>query len=95
MAADSALLESFPAVLQALTARALEVSALSESFVADLADAVTAATSAGQAKYRDLADFKVESNSTLVRRAQQQHCRDLQSGGEHNLLHIFESSYNA
>ena len=70
MGADSALFESFPAVMQALTARALEVSALSESFVVDLADALTAATRAGQANDKDLADFKVEFHSTRVRRGQ-------------------------
>jgi hypothetical protein len=59
IATDRALLENFPAVLQALTARALEVSALSESFVADLADALTAATIAGQDTEEDLAEFKV------------------------------------
>ena len=43
----SPVIECFPAVLQALTARPLQLPALSESFIADLAAAVSAVTDSG------------------------------------------------
>ena len=52
-------IECFPAVLQALTARQLELPALAESFVVDLADAVTAVTGAHASADTGLTDFKV------------------------------------
>lgn len=57
--ATSAALKSFPAVLQALTARPLGLPALPESFVADLADSVTAVAAARGPAEEDLMDFKV------------------------------------
>lgn len=55
---DSAL-ESFPAVLQALTARPLQLPVLTETFIGDLAAAVTAVTSTEALGDTALSDFKV------------------------------------
>ena len=52
-------IECFPAVLQALTARQLQLPALAESFVVDLADAVTAVTGVHALADTGLTDFKV------------------------------------
>ena len=55
----SSALESFPAVLQALTARPLQLPALTETFIGDLAAAVTAVASTEALGDTALSDFKV------------------------------------
>ncbi len=56
--AVSPALECFPAVLQALTARPLQLPALTERFITDLAAAVTAVTSDEALGDTALSDFK-------------------------------------
>ena len=57
--ASSQAVKSFPAVLQALSARPLEMMPLSESLIADLADAVAAVIGANAAEAAELLDLKV------------------------------------
>ena len=54
----SSALECFPAILQALTARPLQLPALTESFIMDLAAAVTTVTSDEALGDTTLSDFK-------------------------------------
>ena len=60
LTAGSQAVKSFPAVLQALSARSLKMTPLSESLIADLADAVPAVTSANSLEDAELLDLKVK-----------------------------------
>lgn len=59
LAANSQAVRTFPAVLQVLSARPLDMMPLSESLIADLADAVAAVTGAKAAEAAELLDLKV------------------------------------
>ena len=59
LAAGSQAVKNFPAVLQALSARSLRLTNLSESLIADLADAIPAVTGANAAENAELLDLKV------------------------------------
>ena len=70
----SSAVESFPAVLQALTARPLQLPALTETFIMDLAAAVTAVTSTEALGDTALSDLKVRC-ALIVLPLSQSYCR--------------------